>query len=81
MPASRYSVAEGVHATAGIERGAIRGGKNDAGGADRGADCSSRDDTHAGGTSGLVARTRYNRRTNAQACFCGPFTRNLSADI
>src|SRR5256885_10130372 len=33
------------HATAGIERGAIRGGKNDAGGADRGADRSSRDDT------------------------------------
>src|SRR5467141_3685897 len=80
VPASGDGVAEGVDATAGIERWAIGGGKNDAGRANRGADRSSGDDAHAGGASGLVTCARYNRSTNAKSCFRSPFAGNLSAD-
>src|SRR4029077_17859064 len=80
MPASGDGMAESVDATEGIERGAVGGGKNDAGGANRGADRSSGDNAHAGGTGSLVTCTRYNSSTNAQSCFRSPFAGNLSAD-
>ena len=80
MPASGDGVAEGVDATAEIERGAIGGGKNDTRGANGGADRSSGDDAHAGGAGGLVTRTRHYRSTTAQSCFRSPFAGNLSAD-
>src|SRR5258708_22274491 len=64
-----------------IERGAVGGGKDDARSADGGADRSGRDDAHAGGSGRLVARTRYNRRANAQPRFRCSFAGNFSADF
>src|SRR5467141_999393 len=80
VPASGNGMTEGVDATAGIERGPIGGGKNDAGGANGGANRSSGDDAHAGPAGGLVTCTSYYRSTNAQSCFRSPFRGNLPAD-
>ena len=48
---------EGVQATLGIERRTISGGKNYAGGSDRGADNSRACDAHAYGSCRLIAGT------------------------
>src|SRR6266571_5460796 len=81
VPASGNRVAESVHATLGIERGTIRGGKDDAGGADGGADGSGCDDAHAGGASGLVACASHNRSADFQTSFRSASGRKFSADL
>src|SRR5438093_1616685 len=79
VPASRDGVAKRVDAAARIKCGAISGGKNDAGSANRSADRSGRDDAHARGAGGLVACTGHNGRANAQTCFRGSFAGNFRA--
>ena len=80
VPPSGDGVAKRVDAAMRIERGAIGGGKNDAGSADGGADGTSRDDAHAGGSGGLVASAGNDGRTNAQTGFGGSFVGDLPAD-
>ena len=81
VPASGDGMAEGMNTTVWIKGGTISGGKNDAGGADSGADRSSSDDAHAGGSGGLIARTCYNGSANAQTGFRSSPVGNFSADI
>jgi len=80
VPASRDGVAKRVDAAMRIERGAIGGGKNDAGSADGGADGSSRDDAHAGSSGGLIACASDNGSADAETCFRGALAGNFPAD-
>ena len=74
-------MAEGVNSALRIKRGPIRGGKDNAGGADGGADGSGCDDAHAGGTSGLVTCASHNRSADFQTSFRSASGRKFCADL
>ena len=74
-------MAKRVNATAGIERRTIRGGENDAGSANGGANGSGRDDAHADGAGGLIACSRDDRSAGSEPRFGRAPFRNFCTEV
>src|SRR6185437_2275849 len=67
VPAAGHGVAEGVKSAERVTDGRIGGGKNDAGGADGGADGTGLENSHADCACALVAGTGDNGRASDEA--------------